>query len=119
MRDRSPTQKGRAGEHYVCFLIERAGLEAVRVDGRADLHVTLPSGRILRVEVKTSTKIHNRVYKFHIGNSKADVFALVAFSDTPTVRFFTTADAPKWSLPVADFTEDKQAQDLDWLVGLS
>jgi len=118
MRKRSPTQKGRAGEHYVCFLIEQAGLEAVRVDGRADLHVTLPSGRILRVEVKTSTKIHNRVYKFHIGRSKADLFAFVAFGDIPMVRFFKVEDIPKWSLPVKCFTIENQEADLKWLVEL-
>ena len=55
----SKTRTGRAGEHFVAYLIERSGLEAARVDGACDLHVTLNSGRVLRVEVKTVTSFLN------------------------------------------------------------
>ena len=122
MRKLSPKQTGRAGEHYVAYLLETLGLEAIRVDGTGcDLHVTTNAGRVLRLEVKTcaTAMVENNVYRFHIGKSNAEVFAFVAIFDEPLVRMFLREDAPKWSLNKSHFTLEAQQADLDWFVQLS
>lgn len=116
-----PKQKGRVGEHYVAYLLEDAGLEALRVDGTGcDLHVTTHSGRVMRVEVKTCGSTQKgRTLRFHIGKSNAEVFAFVSLvHDQPLVRFYLRADVPKWSMQMADFTEEAQRADLDWFMSL-
>ena len=122
MRRLSPKQTGRAGEHYVAYLLEACGLEAIRVDGTGcDLHVTTNAGRVLRLEVKTcaTTMVEKNIYRFHIGKSNAEVFAFVAIFDEPLVRMFLRKDAPKWSLNKSQFTAEAQQADLDWFVQLS
>lgn len=123
MFNRSTKQKGRAGEHYVAYLLEGAGLEALRVDGTGcDLHVTTHSGRVMRVEVKTCTvmKRDKNTLRFHIGNSNAEVFAFVSLiGRQPLVRLFERDAVPKWSLPLRQFTEEAQKADLDWFTQLS
>ena len=124
MRKKSPKQVGRVGEHYVAYLLESVGLEALRVDGTGcDLHVTTSSGsRVMRVEVKTcaSRMLEKNTYRFHIGNSNAEVFAFVAiFDGEPLVRMFLRDDAPKWSLNSSQFTLEAQQADLEWFSQLS
>ena len=117
-RGRGRIHTGRAGEHYVAYLLEQAGLETSRVDGACDLHVTLSSGRILRVEVKTSRKRFNGMYKFGRNKSQADVFALVAINEGPLVRFMLEADAPRVTICLRDFTEELQAKELEWIAAM-
>jgi len=123
VRKKSPKQVGRVGEHYVAYLLESVGLETLRVDGTGcDLHVTTNSGRVMRVEVKTcaTTMVKKNVYRFHIGNSNAEVFVFVAmFDGEPLVRMFLREDAPKWSLNSSEFTLEAQQADLDWFAQLS
>ena len=122
MRKKSPKQVGRVGEHYVAYLLESVGLEALRVDGTGcDLHVTTNSGRVMRVEVKTcaSRMLEKNTYRFHIGKSNAEVFAFVAIFDEPMVRMFLRKDAPKWSLNSSEFTLEAQQADLEWFSQLS
>ena len=114
----SRTRTGRVGEHFVAYLIEQAGLEASRVDGACDLHVTLRSGRVLRVEVKTATKVTGHKYKFYCANFEADVFALVAINDHPLVRFLEEKNMPPYSLHRDEFTQKKQNADLQWITNL-
>jgi len=120
---KSPKQVGRAGEHYVAYLLESVGLEALRVDGTGcDLHVTTNSGsRVMRVEVKTcaSRMLEKNTYRFHIGKSDAEVFVFVAIFDEPLVRMFLREDAPKWSLNSSEFTLEAQQADLEWFAQLS
>lgn len=110
------------GEHFVAYLLEAEGLETIRVDGTGcDLHVTLPSDRVMRVEVKTcaTATVEHGTYRFHIGKSNAEVFAFVAIFDEPLVRLFLREDAPKWSLHRRDFSAKLQAADLQWFTALS
>lgn len=123
MRRLSPKQTGRAGEHYVAYLLETCGLEALRVDGTGcDLHVTTHAGRVLRLEVKTcaTAMVEKNVYRFHIGKSNAEVFAFVAmFDEQPLVRMFLREHAPKWSMNKRDFSTKLQSADLQWFAELS
>ena len=110
------------GEHYVAYLLETEGLETIRVDGTGcDLHVTLPSDRVMRVEVKTcaTASAEHNTYRFHMGKSNAEVFAFVAIFEEPLVRLFLREDAPKWSLHQRDFSSKLQAADLQWFAALS
>lgn len=121
MFKRNTKQKGRVGEHYVAYLLEDAGLEALRVDGTGcDLHVTTHSGRVMRVEVKTCGSTQKgRTLRFHIGKSNAEVFAFVSLIDhQPLVRMFERDSVPKWSLQLSEFTEEAQRADLDWFLSL-
>ena len=109
------------GEHYVAYLLEAEGLETIRVDGTGcDLHVTLPSNRVMRVEVKTcaTATVEKGTYRFFIGKSNAEVFVFVAIFDEPLVRMFLRDDAPKWSLHQRDFSAKLQAADLQWFTAL-
>lgn len=110
------------GEHYVAFILEGEGLETIRVDGTGcDLHVTLPSNRVMRVEVKTcaTAMVEKNLYRFHIGKSNAEVFAFVAiFGGQPLVRMFLREHAPKWSMRRSDFSTKLQAADLQWFTAL-
>jgi len=115
-------QKGRVGEHFVAYLLEAAGREAVRVDGTGcDLHVTAKSGRVIRVEVKTCGKAqHGTTLRFHIGRSNAEVFAFVSLvNDQPLVRMFERHRVPKWSMHINQFTEETQQADLEWFLSLT
>ena len=117
-----PKQQGRVGEHYVAYLLEAEGLETLRVDGTGcDLHVTLPSNRVIRVEVKTcaTATVEHSTYRFHIGKSNAEVFAFVAIFEEPLVRMFLREHAPKWSMHRRDFSAKLQAADLQWFTTLS
>lgn len=105
------------GEHFVAYLLEAEGLETIRVDGTGcDLHVTLPSNRVIRVEVKTcaTASLEKNTYRFHIGKSNAEVFAFVAIFEEPLVRMFLREHAPKWSLHQRDFSAKLQEADLQW-----
>ena len=120
---RQKIRTGRAGEHFAAYLIESTGLEASRVDGACDLHVTLLSGRILRVEVKSATKPRGPSFRFLRGKSEADVYALIAMSDQPLLRLqpanlgFTRNKTI--TVRVSEFTQEKQDQDLSWLLSLT
>ena len=72
---RRATSIGRAGEYYVCYALERAGLEATRSDGLFDIVAVRPDGRIISVEVKTCLTPRGASVGFRIGNSSADWFA--------------------------------------------
>lgn len=113
------TRTGRAGEHFVAYLIETIGLEAVRVDGACDLHVTLNSGRVMRFEVKTCGVRRGPSFKFSRGGSSADVYALVAMTDQPVVRFFLAGMRitrnETMTVPASEFTLDHQNEDLKWI----
>ena len=113
------TRTGRAGEHFVAYLIETIGLEAVRVDGACDLHVTLSSGRVMRFEVKTCGVRRGPSFRFARGGSSADIYALVAMTDQPVVRFFLAGmratRTELMTVPVSEFTIEQQNEDLQWI----
>ena len=119
MPSKSAIRTGRAGEHYVAYLIEKAGLEASRVDGACDLHVTLRSGRVLRVEVKTSTCLTRYgAHAFHRGGSNTDIFAFVSMIGAPIVRLLPSSSVKHKLITLRGFTEAQQEADIVWLLGL-
>ena len=122
VRDKANARVGRAGEYYMAHLIELNGLEAARVDGSCDLHVTLKSGRILRLEVKTATKYNRKDIQYYIGHSNAEIFALVNMINEPMIRLMSGDDVAKMNLSIRlkdkDFTPTKQDEDLAWLRSL-
>ena len=119
MSSKSAIRTGRAGEHYAAYLFELTGLETSRVDGACDLHVTLKSGRVLRVEVKTSTRLSRHgACTFHRGKSQADVFAFVSLVDEPLVRLMPSSAVKHKLITLRGFTDDAQQADLEWLLSL-
>ena len=106
---RQATSVGRSGEYYVCYLLERAGLEATRSDGLFDVVAVRPDGRIISIEVKTCYTARGASAGFRIGNSSADWFALcIDGKHGPTVLFVRGND-PLMSqtfvrVKTADFT---------------
>jgi hypothetical protein len=85
---RRATSVGRAGEYYVCYLLERVGCEATRSDGRFDVVAVRPDGRLISIEVKTCYTARGASAGFRIGKSSADWFALcIDGKHGPTVLF--------------------------------
>jgi len=106
---RQATSIGRSGEYYVCYLLERAGLEATRSDGRFDVVAVRPDGRIISIEVKTCYTARKASVGFRIGNSSADWFALCIDGKHGPTALFMRGDDPLMSqtfvrIKAADFT---------------
>ena len=111
----SSTGVGRAGEFLTASKFQMAGLETSHVDGSCDLHVTLPSKRVLRVEVKSSIQpTLSGSFKFNRGGSNTEIFVFVCiplglirvFSDYQLKGFQTTTLRP------AEFTQQAEADDI-------
>lgn len=111
----SATGVGRAGEFLVGARLQMAGLEVAHVNGSCDLHVTLPSKRVLRVEVKSSIQpTLSGSFKFNRGGSNTDIFVFVCiplglirvFSEYQLKGFQTTTLRP------AEFTQQAEADDI-------
>jgi len=112
----SSTGVGRAGEFLAASKFQMAGLETAHVAaGACDLHVTLPSKRVLRVEVKSSIQpTLSGSFKFSRGNSGAEIFVFCCmplkmirvFSEYQLKGFQTTTLRP------AEFTERAEADDI-------
>mgnify|MGYP000179697706 CR=1 FL=1 len=114
----SSTGVGRAGEFLTASKFQMAGLETSHVDGSCDLHVTLPSKRVLRVEVKSSIQpTLSGSFKFSRGGSDAEIFVFVCiplglirvFSEYQLKGFQTTTLRP------AEFTQQAEADDISGL----
>ena len=100
---------GRSGEYYVCHLLEQAGCEATRSDGRFDIVAVRPDGRIISIEVKTCHTSRGSSAAFNIGNSKADWFAFCVNSERGPMAMFVRGDDQRVSqtslrIKTADFT---------------
>ena len=114
----SSTSVGRAGEFLTASKLQMAGLETTHVNGSCDLHVTLPSKRVLRVEVKAAlTPSPSGAFKFHVGNSNAEVFVLVCMP-LGMIRIFGESDlkGKMITLRSAEFTEQAEADDIAYLL---
>ena len=115
MRDRRPTQVGRAGEFFAAYKLQMAGVEVHHHDAAFDLIAILPSGNMLRVEVKTaSAPKHRRRYGFQIGGSKADLFVFAAL-DVGLVRVLRPCSIGEKRMiyfPVSEFSTENEAADL-------
>jgi hypothetical protein len=107
---------GRAGEFFVCHLLERANCEATRSDGRFDVIALRPDGTLASVEVKTCATISNTCrVRFNVGASKADWWGLYALP-LGLVLFMRGDDArlncKHMTLRTADFTPAAQSASL-------
>ncbi len=116
MSDRRSIRIGRAGEYFVCHILELAGIEATRSDGQFDVIALRTDGTMASVEVKTCATIvtTNRV-RFNIGISKADWWALYAMP-LGLVLFMRGDDdrlnCRNMTLRTTDFTTDAQTKSL-------
>ena len=113
---------GRAGEYLACYLLEAyAGLQASRVDAAFDLVVHAGDGRLVSVEVKSSSR-RNRPsggYKFQRPRLTvlANYYCFVAL-DVGLMRVFAGSiwrDRKEVSLPDKEFTQAAMINDLRWL----
>ena len=114
----SATSVGRAGEFLTASKLQMVGLETTHVAGSCDLHVTLPSKRVLRVEVKAAlTPSHSGAFRFYVGNSSAEVFVLVCMP-LGLIRIFGESDlmGKMITLRPAEFTEQAEADDIAYLL---
>lgn len=113
---------GRAGEYLACYLLEAyAGLEASRIDGAFDLVVHAGDGRLMRVEVKSSSprKRSSGGYRFQRPRltTLADYYCFVAL-DIGLMRIFPGSiwrDRKEVYMRNVEFTQAAQMNDLRWL----
>lgn len=117
-------QVGKAGEHFVCFDLLRAGYEAFPSDQGLPYDVVVDmSGRLLRVQVKTAVrprngnatgKSPNFVYGFHprkrgkngasrLNSDHADIVAFVGLKDSVAAYFWISDVAQTVSLYPPDY----------------
>jgi len=95
---------------------QMVGLETAHVAaGSCDLHVTLPSKRVLRVEVKSSIKpTRSGSFKFNRGGSNADLFVFCCIP-LSLIRIFSNYQLKghqTTTLRPAEFTEQAEADDI-------
>ena len=69
-------QLGRVGEHYAVYRLEKAGIEAIRIDREdVDLWAKLPNKKIISVQVKSSREFNfkNRTphFRFYFRKRKS------------------------------------------------
>jgi len=113
---------GRAGEYLACYLLEAyAGLEASRIDGAFDLVVHAGDGRLVSVEVKSSSrrKRTSGGYKFQRPRmtTLANYYCCIAL-DIGLMRIFSGdiwRDRKELFLPDREFTQVAMINDLRWL----
>jgi hypothetical protein len=113
-RGRVDTSLGRAGEFYAAYKLQMADLQVSHIDGTCDLHVTLPSNRVLRVEVKTAGVISQYgSYRFNRGGSDADIFVLVAIR-IGLLRIYSASEMKSvtTTLRPEDFTQQAEDDDI-------
>ena len=106
---------GRAGEFMAAYKLQMNGLEVAHINGTCDLHATLPSKRVLRVEVKTSATISRYgSYRFHRGGSDADIFVLVALKQglLRVMRSDKMGQRVTITMHPADFTQRDEDADI-------
>tara|TARA_R110000744_G_scaffold273416_2_gene386616 strand:- start:4 stop:372 length:369 start_codon:yes stop_codon:yes gene_type:complete len=112
---------GRAGEFFVAYKLQLANLEVSHVDGSCDLHVMLPSRRLLRLEVKTALAVTKYgSYKFNKGGSDSDFYAMVALPEKQLRIFHISEITAKFTLTFrpADFTQQAEDDDIAKLMSL-
>ena len=112
---------GRAGEFFVGYKLQLRGLETAHVNTSCDLHVTLPSRRLLRLEVKTAqaTTKHGR-YKFYKGGSNSDYYAMVALPEE-LMRIFHVSELKTKNMTTLrpeSFTQQAEDDDIARLMSL-
>lgn len=118
-RPHDHTSIGRAGEFMAAYKLQMInGLEIAHINGTCDLHVTLPSKRVLRVEVKSSIKpTRSGSFKFSRGGSDADIFVFCCIP-LSLIRIFPDYQLKghqTTTLRPADFTQQAEDDDIEGL----
>ena len=90
-----------------------------RIDGQFDLLAVLPSGRLVRIEVKTATRHAGGFSVFHRGGSACDFWALYSV-ESGVVRIVPNDSqyvrTKSIRVPVGDFTEQLARLDIQALL---
>lgn len=120
---------GRVGENLAAFYLESLGIGCTIVDRRgSDIWCSLPNGHMLRIEVKTASKMTKQEFtqngvqrcyeKYYFGTSKtnltADYFCFVNLSNNIVLfvpRSEMTDGSSKW-IKEDEFTEAKMKSSL-------
>ena len=120
---------GRVGENLAAFYLESLGIGCTIVDRRgSDIWCSLPNGHMLRIEVKTATKMTKQEFvqngvqrcyeKYYFGISKtnltADYFCFVNLTNNIVLfvpRSEMTEGSSKW-IKEEEFTERKMKSSL-------
>lgn len=117
----SKTQIGRAAEFLVCYTLQLNGIECYHVNSTTDVIVTVPSGRLLRIEVKSATapspRKHAKAYRFFVSKTNnSDWYALVAL-DTGLMIFMPRSSITTQTITIREsrFTAERQADTLQKL----
>ena len=115
-KGRANASLGRAGEFYAAYKLQMAGgLQISHVDSTCDLHLTLPSKKVLRVEVKTAATISkHKTYRFNKGGSDADIFVFVALKQglLRVMRLEQMGGKVTITLRPEDFTQQAEDDDI-------
>jgi len=115
----SSTQIGRAAEFLVCYTLQVNGIECYHANSTTDVIATVASGKMIRVEVKSSTakKIGRSTYQFFTSKTNnSDWYALVAL-DIGLMLFMPVSCIKTKTITVkqSDFTDQRQAETLQQL----
>lgn len=117
----SASSIGRAGEFFAAYKLQLTGLEVSHVNGSCDLHVTLPSHLLLRLEVKTARAVTNfGSYKFRKGGSNSDYYAMVGLPEK-LMRVFHVSELRTKNMTTLrpeSFTQQAEDDDISRLMSL-
>jgi len=117
------TQTGRAAEYLCCYLLELNGIEAHHLNSTTDILAVVPSGRVVRLEVKASnTPAHKKSgdkYRFLARNAgRSDWYVFVAL-DIQLMIFMPSAEVKNKTITIdgSAFTELAQSSTLSAMAG--
>jgi hypothetical protein len=114
-----PTQIGRAAEFLVCYTLQINGIECHHANSTTDVIATVPSGRLIRLEVKaaTSTRIGGSSYHYLASRTdNSDWYAFVAL-DIGLMVFMPKSHIKTKTVTIrqSEFTSQHQAETLKQL----
>ena len=114
-----PTQIGRAAEFLVCYTLQVNGIECYHVNSTTDVIATVPSGKLIRLEVKGATSIQTGKQSYRFLASKtdnSDWYALVAL-DLCLMIFMRKLQIKTKTVSIhkSEFTSEHQAETLQQL----
>ena len=119
----SSTQIGRAAEFLACYTLQINGIECYHVNSTTDIIATVPSGKMIRLEVKAATAPRPRprsgddAYLYFTSKTdNSDWYALVALDIG--LMIFMPRSHIKTKLITAhmsEFTHERQAETLKQL----
>lgn len=114
-----PTQIGRAAEFLVCYTLQINGIECHHANSTTDIIAIVPSGRLIRLEVKASTSIRAGSKSYHFLASRtnnSDWYAFVAL-DIGLMIFMRVSSIKTQAVTIrqSEFTIQHQTETLKQL----